>query len=68
MIRVTDLNGRKYILNSDLIVRIDSVPESSRILLTTGEKNLVKESVDEIVDKVIKYKRKINVGYIRSEK
>ena len=67
MIRVTDLNGRKYILNSDLIVRIDSVPES-RILLPTGEKNLVKESVDEIVDKVIKYKRKINVGYIRSEK
>ena len=67
MIRVTDLNGRKSILNSDLIVRIDSVPES-RILLTTGEKNLVKESVDEIVDKVIKYKRKINVGYIRSEK
>ena len=67
MIRVTDLNGRKYILNSDLIVRIDSVPES-RILLTTGEKNLVKESVDEIVDKVIKYKRKINVGYIRGEK
>ena len=67
MIRVTDLNGRKYILNSDIIVRIDSVPES-RILLTTGEKNLVKESVDEIVDKVIKYKRKINVGYIRSEK
>ena len=67
MIRVTDLNGRKYILNSALIVRIDSVPES-RILLTTGEKNLVKESVDEIVDKVIKYKRKINVGYIRSEK
>ena len=67
MIRVTDLNGSKYILNSDLIVRIDSVPES-RILLTTGEKNLVKESVDEIVDKVIKYKRKINVGYIRSEK
>lgn len=38
MIRVTDLNGRKYILNSDLIVRIDSVPES-RILLTTGEKS-----------------------------
>ncbi|HBG1635073.1 flagellar FlbD family protein [Clostridioides difficile] len=67
MIRVTDLNGRRYILNSDLIVRIDSVPES-RILLTTGEKNLVKESVDEIVDKVIKYKRKVDVGYIRSEK
>lgn len=67
MIRVTDLNGRSYILNSDLIVRIDSVPES-RILLTTGEKNLVKESVNEIVDKVVKYKRKINVGYIRSEK
>ncbi|NMS89665.1 flagellar FlbD family protein [Clostridioides difficile] len=67
MIRVTDLNGRSYILNSDLIVRIDSVPES-RILLTTGEKNLVKESVNEIVDKVIKYKRKIHVGYIRSEK
>ncbi|WP_176480939.1 flagellar FlbD family protein, partial [Clostridioides difficile] len=36
MLSVTDLNGRKYILNSDLIVRLDSVPKS-RIPLTTGE-------------------------------
>lgn len=67
MIRVMDLNGRKYILNLDFIVRIDFVLES-RIFFIIGEKNFVKELVDEIVDKVIKYKRKINVGYIRSEK
>lgn len=58
MIRLTDLNGKEYILNSDLILKIDSVPET-RITLTTGEKYLVKESNNEIVKKIIEFRRKI---------
>ena len=58
MIRLTDLNGKEYILNSDLILKIDSVPET-RITLTTGEKYLVKESNKDIVNKIIEFRKKI---------
>jgi flagellar protein FlbD len=57
MIELTDLNNQNYILNSDLIERIESVPYT-KILLTNGKKYLVKESVDEVVDKVMNYKKK----------
>lgn len=58
MIELTDLSNKKYILNSELIERIEAVPDT-KILLTNGKKYLVKESVDEVVYKVMNYKKKI---------
>jgi flagellar protein FlbD len=58
MIELTDLSNKKYILNSDLIETIEAVPDT-KILLTNGKKYLVKESVDEVVYKVMNYKKKI---------
>lgn len=58
MIELTELSNKKYILNSDLIERIEAVPDT-KILLTNGKKYLVKESVDEVVEKVMNYKKKI---------
>lgn len=58
MIELTDLSNKNYILNSDLIETIEAVPDT-KILLTNGKKYLVKESVDEVVDKVMNYKKKI---------
>jgi flagellar protein FlbD len=58
MIELTDLTNKKYILNCDLIEKIESIPDT-KILLTNGKKYLVKESVDEVVDKVINYKRQV---------
>lgn len=61
MIKLTGLDSKEYILNADHIERLEQIPESV-ITLTNGKKYLVKESNEEIVRKVIEYKRKIYSG------
>ena len=61
MIKVVGLDSKEYIINADHIEKLEQIPESV-ITLTNGKKYLVKESNDEIVRKVIEYKRKIYVG------
>lgn len=61
MIKLVGLDGKEYILNADHIEKLEEVPETI-ITLTNGKKYLVKESNDEVVKKVIEYKRKIYVG------
>lgn len=61
MIKLVGLDNKEFILNSDIIEKLESIPESL-ITLTNGRKYLVQESNDEIVDKVIEYKRKIYGG------
>jgi len=58
MISVTKLNDQEFIINSDLIECIESTPDTT-ITMTTGRKVIAKESIDDIMDKVIAYKRKI---------
>ena len=48
MIHLTRLNESKLVLNSDLIEFVEALPDTI-ITLTTGQKIIVKESVDEIV-------------------
>jgi flagellar protein FlbD len=59
MIELTRTNSRKIILNSELIEFIEATPDII-ITMTTGTKVLVKDSVEEIIKKIIDYKRKIN--------
>jgi flagellar protein FlbD len=61
MIELTKLNDQIFILNAELIEFIEKTPDSV-ITLTTGKKIVVKESVDEILKKVIKYRRFVNEG------
>ncbi|AND85276.1 endoflagellar protein [Clostridium tyrobutyricum] len=61
MIRLMGLDNKEFILNADNIERLDAIPESV-ITLINGKKFLVQESNDEIVEKVIMYKRKIYEG------
>lgn len=58
MVEVKGLNGENFLINSNLIEIIEFIPET-KITLTTGKYYLVKESKDEIVDKIIKYNQKI---------
>jgi flagellar protein FlbD len=58
MIDVTRLNGKVLTINSDLIEFIEETPDTV-ITFTTGTKIVVKESCDEIKDKIIEYKSKI---------
>jgi Uncharacterized protein, possibly involved in motility len=61
MIKVVGLDSKEYVLNADHIEKLEEIPESV-ITLTNGKKYLVKESNDEIVRRVIEYKRKIYGG------
>ena len=61
MIELKKLNDQAFIVNSDLIEFIEKTPDTV-ITLTTGRKIVVKESVDEVLKRVIKYRRFINEG------
>ena len=58
MIRLTRLNHVPVVLNSDLIETIDTTPDTV-ITLTTSEKIVVLESAEEVVDRVIHFRRMI---------
>lgn len=58
MIDVTGMNNKEFVLNADHIEKIEEVPETI-ITLTNGKKYIVLESVDEVVEEVIKYKNRI---------
>lgn len=58
MINVTRLNGDEFIVNADMIEFIEETPDTV-ISLITGRKVVVKEKKEEVIEKVIEYKRKI---------
>ncbi|MBI6875776.1 flagellar FlbD family protein [Clostridium aciditolerans] len=64
MIKITGLDKKEFVINSEHIEKLEQIPESV-ITLTNGHKYLVKESNDEIIRKVIEYKRKIFIGDVR---
>ena len=59
MIKLTRFNGNIFVLNDDLIEVIDETPDTI-IKLSNDKKIVVKEGVDEVIEKIIKYKRKIH--------
>jgi flagellar protein FlbD len=63
MIAVKKINGEEILVNCDLIEMIEFSPHAV-MSLTTGGKIIVDETRDEILRKVIEYKRAI---YRRSE-
>lgn len=58
MIDVTGLDNKDFILNADHIEKIEEVPETL-ITLTNGKKYIVLQGIDEILEEVIRYKRRI---------
>lgn len=55
MIRLTKINGQEFYINSDLMEFIEAMPDTI-ITLTTGKKVIVRESVDEVIDRIVDYK------------
>lgn len=58
MINVTGMNHVKMVLNADHIEKMEEVPETL-ITLTNGKKYIVLETTEEVIKRVIAYKRKI---------
>ncbi len=57
MIYLNKLNGASFVLNCELIERVEAKPDTT-LTLTNGKKILVKNSVEEVVNLVLDYKRK----------
>lgn len=61
MVRLTRLNGEPIVINSSQIMIIDSIPES-KVVFMNKEFYIVKESPDEIIEKIADFHRKIFYG------
>lgn len=61
MVEVVGINGDAFLINATLIEKIEFIPET-KITLTTGKYYLVKDSKEDIVDKIINYNQKILRG------
>jgi flagellar protein FlbD len=58
MIRLTRLNRVPLVLNSDLIEHIDVTPDTV-ITLTTGQILRVRETADQVIHRIIEFRRQI---------
>ena len=55
MIPVTRLNGQEVYVNADLILFLESSPETI-LTLENGKKVTVKETIPEVVNRVVEFK------------
>lgn len=63
MIEVIGINGELFLINESLIEKIEFIPET-KLTLTTGRYYLVKDTKEEIMDKIIKYNQRIHKGIL----
>jgi flagellar protein FlbD len=61
MIHVTRLDGTDLVVNADLIATIERTPDTM-LALVTGARLMVKETVEELVDKVVAFRRRSQLG------
>ncbi|MBM3327325.1 MAG: flagellar protein FlbD [Calditrichaeota bacterium] len=55
MIEVTRLDGRQMVINGDQVERIEALPDTI-ISLTSGRKVIVRESVGELVQRLLRFR------------
>ena len=58
MVYLTTIGNKQFVLNSEHIEKLEEVPETL-ITLTNGKKYLVLETPEEVIEKVILFKKKI---------
>ena len=61
MIYLTRLNRVRLVVNSDLIEHIEVTPDTV-VALTSGEKYLVLESANEVIERVVEFRRAVLNG------
>lgn len=59
MITLHKLNGLKVVVNAELIETLEPGPETL-VLLATGNKITVRERADEVIEKVLEYRKAVN--------
>jgi flagellar protein FlbD len=61
MIQLTRLNNARLALNSDLIKYVEQAPDTV-ITLLNGEKLVVRETTDQVIERVLEFRRAIVSG------
>lgn len=61
MIQLTRLNGQPLIINSDMIKLIENAPDTV-ISLVNGEKFVVRERGDQVLDLIVQFRRRVLDG------
>jgi len=59
MIRVKKINGEEIVINAELIETVEARPDTT-ISLVTGNKIIVKDTVSEVIKKIMEYRRLIS--------
>lgn len=58
MVKLSRINGAEVTVNAELIEIIEATPDTI-VSLTTGKKLMVVESVDQVIERVMAYRRMI---------
>jgi flagellar protein FlbD len=61
MIRLHRLNGHELVLNAELIESVEGHPDTV-IRLATGNHLFVQESVSDVIQRVVEYRKSVYVG------
>jgi flagellar protein FlbD len=59
VIQVMHFNGGKFYLNAEMILSVESTPDTV-ITLTNNQKILVKDKAEDVIKKIILYKRMVH--------
>jgi flagellar protein FlbD len=59
MIKVKRINGEEVVINAELIETVEARPDTT-ISLSTGNKIIVKDTVSEVIQKIIEYRQLVN--------
>ncbi len=64
MIRVTRLDRSEFVLNAEFIQSVESTPDT-HVVLFNGHSFVVLEPADEVVERVLAYRRSVYGGVAR---
>lgn len=61
MIFLTRFDGTEVVVNSDLILTVEKIPDTV-VTLTTGDRIMVKEPLEEVVARAAAYRHRVLQG------
>jgi flagellar protein FlbD len=61
VIQLTRLNNTRLAVNSDLVKFVETAPDTV-ITLITGEKVVVRESTEEVIRRIVEFRRAVLAG------
>jgi flagellar protein FlbD len=61
MIKLVKLNGSMIVINAEIIESVEATPDTV-INLATGNRFIVRDPVEEVIAKIVDYRRQVYAG------